>query len=67
MRRYAYAITCEKLDGTDVKVSGNCFHEFENAVEFVKNRGDNPIVTRNPMIWESNTNVYKIIPLTFED
>ena len=60
---YCYVITCND------RVSGACYHDFENAVRFIENRFDKPkkVDERNPFIWKSNEYVYKIHTLTFDD
>ena len=65
--KYCYVVTCEKPDGSDVRISGACYHNFENALKFIEGRSDRPIKMRNPMIWKSETYTYKIHPLTFND
>ena len=64
---YAYAVTCERHDGTDMRVSGACYHKFENALKFIENRSDKPEKTENPMIWKGEKYIYKIVSLTFDD
>ena len=64
---YAYIVTCEKLDGSDVRVSGACYHNFDKACKFIERRSDRPVKTVSPMIWEGGKFRYKIHPLTFDD
>ena len=63
---YCYVVTCESLDGLGVRVSGECYHEFDDAVEFIRNRNDEPTQDHlNPFIWRGKY-FYKIHALTFK-
>lgn len=68
---YCYAVTCEDINsnGTDIKLSGSCYHEFSRAIKFVEGRSDNPkrMYEDNPFIWKGDKYIYKIHSLTFDN
>ena len=66
---YCYVVTCERHGKIDTRLSGACYHDFENAIRFIENRSDKPkkISETNPFLWFSNQYVYKIHTLTFDD
>lgn len=61
---YCYVVTSENLDGSDVRLSGECYHDANDAIEFIKNRSDHP-KKENPFIWRGKY-VYKVHVLTFK-
>ena len=68
---YCYVVTCDSLNDPETsvtRISGACYHDFDNAVRFVENRSDKPKkVYGNSFVWLGERWIYTIHTLTFDD
>lgn len=66
---YRYVVTCERHGTADTRISGACYHDYNNAIQFIENRSDKPkkVYENSPLIWASEQYIYKLNVLTFDD